>query len=161
MKIKNILLLILSSILIIVSYIILCNYKNYIEIKDGKQNLELYKEMISYALDSNKDLTLEADYIAVDLNSFIVTNELDKNKLINYLRNYGSNILLAPFAVLNSNSFKNDDNTLKGIFLSIDDIKNMNNKVNCELILYKSDKEKIRYDVKAEYKGNRWKLIIN
>lgn len=158
MKKKDIVLMVISVILIVATYIVLCTYKNFIEIKDGSKNLALVKGLITYVVDNNNDMISEADYIAIDINSFNITNESDKNKLVNYIRNYNQNIVIGPIRVLDDPQFKNKDGSLKGIFISASDLKFSLNKLKGSYSVYKSPVNAIGYDIVATYSSNEWKI---
>lgn len=158
MKKKDLILTIVAVIMIVATYMVLCSYKNFIEIKDGKQNLPLVEGLISYVAENEKDIMKDAEYIAIDANSFNILSQNDTNKLINYLKNYNTNIIIGSFSILNDEEFMNEDNSLKGVFISASEFKIISNRVECEYSIYKSTLSSVGYKVKATFKANKWKI---
>lgn len=158
MKKENIIMIILSAIMLILSYSILCNFKDSNAIKDGEQNLSLYKGLISYLIENNPSITSGASFIAVDTNSFGIVSEQDKELLANYLKKYNDNIVFANYAMLSDPIFINDDGTLKGIYISASNIEIHSNKLNCEYTASKSPLNAVGYNVLATYRNGNWKV---
>lgn len=158
MKKENIIMIIISAIMLILSYSILCNFKDSNAIKDGEQNLSLYKGLISYLIENNPSITAGANFIAVDTNSFGIVSEQDKKLLTNYLNKYNDNILFVNLAMLSDPIFTNEDGTLKGIYISANNIKIHSNKLSLEYTASKSLLNAVGYNVSATYKSGNWKV---
>lgn len=158
MKKKDIIIMVLSVIMIIFSYSLLCLCKDANAIKDGEQNLPLYKGLISHLIEENPLLTSGANYIAIDPNSFGIVSEQDKKILIDYLSKYNDNILLVNIKMLDDPIFKDENGNLKGIFISANEFKIHENKIICEYTAYKNSLDSVGYNVVATYHNGKWKV---
>lgn len=158
MKKENIIMIVLSAIMLISSYLILCNFKDSNAIKDGEQNLSLYKGLISYLIENNPSITSGASFIAVDTNSFGIVSEQDKKLLANYLKKYNDNIFFVNYAMLSDPIFTNDNGSLKGIYISASNIEIHSNKLSCEYTASKSLLNSVGYNISATYRSGNWKV---
>lgn len=158
MKKENIIMMVLSIIMLILSYSILCNFKDSNAIKDGEQNLSLYKGLISYLIENNPSITSGASFIAVDTNSFGIVSEQDKKLLTDYLRRYNNNIFFVNYNMLSDPIFINEDGSFKGIYISASNIEIHSNKLSCEYTAFKSPLNSVGYNVVATYRSGNWKV---
>lgn len=157
MKTKNVIMLILSIVVITVSYSILCTCKNYNTVKYGEKDVELYEKLIDKLVKENENELNSAEYIAVDADSFNIVSGKDKTRLITFLGKYNKSVLLASYSMLSNDTFM-EDNELKGTLISVSDIKREANRINGNIYFYESSLSASGFSFKAVYKYNRWNI---
>ena len=158
MKKKSIILIIISIILIVYTYTLLCLHKDTIAMQSGDKYLPLYKGMFTYIIENNKDLVNDIEYIAFDPYSFKLIRATDQKELSTMLNKYTNNIILGSFNILNNEDFTNSDGTMKGIYIYATNFEEAGNRLKLDYTLYRGNKSIITYTVKATYHNNNWKV---
>lgn len=158
MKIKNVIYIIVSIILILVTYSITCLYKDCTILSSGDKYIHLYKGLLSYLIENNSEYLDDAEYIAVDANSFKITSELDKKLLIEHLQEYNDKIILASYDMLNDKEYIDENGVLSGVFISASELEFVFNTVTCEYTMYKGPLASVGYNTKSTYNYDNWKI---
>lgn len=158
MNLKKTLTIILSAILIIVSYLVICKCKNTALVSSGDKYLELYQQLISEMIENGTNTISGSEYIAIDTNSFNIASEQDKRLLTYTLQQYHPNIILGSRLLLENEMFMNEDGILKGTYIYAEELEYKANTVNISYTAYRSSLGSFGYKVKATYKNNKWKV---
>lgn len=157
MKKKTILFIILG-ILGVISILSYSYIKNSKDISSDKYLL-MYQMMIDSLMDSSNNLSTDAEYLALDLDSFELLNSSDKESLINYVKKYHSNVFSASYEELKDKGLTDESElNLKGYLISINNFKRTLNTVRLEIGRYKESLGAFGYCYKATYRFNKWNI---
>lgn len=156
MKRNNVIMLVLSIIVIIVSYTVLCTYKNYNIVKYGEKDMELYEKLIDKIVTENEDKIKAVDYIAIDTDSFNIVSEKDKTRMIAFLKKYKKSALLASYSMLTNDLFVDEES--KAVLLFVSDVKRDANRITGNVYIRTSNLDSKGLSFKASYSYNKWNI---
>lgn len=157
MKKKTILFIILG-ILGVISILSYSYIKNSKALSSDKYLL-MYQMMIDSLMDSSNNLSTDAEYLALDLDSFELLNSNDKRSLIDYAKKYHTNVFASSYEELKEKGLIDESGiNLKGYLISINEFKRILNTVTLEIGRYKESLGAFGYCYKAKYKNNKWNI---
>lgn len=157
MKKKTIFVIILGilGVISILSYSYIKNSKPL----NSDKYLLMYQMMIDSLMSSSGNLSADAEYLALDLDTFKLLNSNDKQLLINYTKKYHTNVFASSYEELEEKELIDESGfNLKGYLISINQFKRMFNTVTLEIGRYKESLGAFGYCYKATYKNNKWNI---
>ncbi len=118
----------------------------------------LYEKLIDEIYNESPSLNSNAEYIALDLDSFDLIYDERKVSLMEYTRKYNENIKDSTFEELKEEENILDTGGIKGILISVKDVKAKKTTVTLTINKYKASLGSVSVKYKATLKNNKWEL---